>query len=114
MVNRSQRKILSLAASGSNTYVSQAIPLNTRLIIRKFGFADDGSADGKAVTFQLQFGSGSTFADIRLGASNAATYELPVNEEFIGKGTDFFRVITTNRSAANARNAAWWINAYDA
>jgi len=82
-----------------------AIPNNKIARITRFGGACPLDSDGIESLILVQWGSGGSWKTIRAFSSSSA--DMIMDKEFVGDGSDTFRLIRVNRSATTKPMVAW-------
>lgn len=112
MANRGRRISGSVSGNSSEILDDTPIPTGKRLVVSGVRISEVNSGDGKSSLVTIRWGSGTTFFDVFIGAVTGSTLYFPIEEELVGDGVKFLRIIRQNTSPL-AKQIFVFLNSFD-
>lgn len=105
-VNASGSPIAIAAGTTAVDTVGPVIPSGKRVRVICFGGADCGT-DSAASIVALQWGAAGAWETIRGFGLAGSSIEVQIGQDFIGNGTQQFRIVRRNQGGASRIVLAW-------
>ena len=86
---------------GLANFDTNPVPAGENWQITRAIFSDQNIGDNKSGGFKLEWGASGTFQTITACFQTGDTIDLPINRQFEGDGTNFFRLTRFNFSSQN-------------
>lgn len=109
-MDKSKLVRIEIAGSGgTHPELINPVQVNRKCHLEYFGAIDMADGTGLGSVYILQWGSGSTWEDLRVISLVGDTAEIKIDRTFLGNGVNRFRVIM--RNDGNIKDLVFWIKA---